>query len=550
MKNRTLYSFACILIMFFAACNKLNNNTPVQPGDNSNDSAAVALFQCSARQIVDFAKNNIQLRGVGFGNEVWSNEGVPATDHNELDYGRVQAMHMNVVRFYMNYHTFEDDANPYHYKAEGFQWLDQNIAWAKKYGIYLIINMHVPQGGYQSQGNGDALWTVAENQNRLTALWKAIAARYKKEKQVAGYGLVNEPVPTASMQQWSSLAQRITDTIRRQKDNHVIFLEKAIYVKGAAEDANFNFPVVTGSNLAYEFHFYDPYDYTYQLFDWAGKGDGGKYPDENILSYSNATWYTGTFNNPPAKTGSSGWKYYEGEKYKVTDPKISIGLAALVGQGVKGKIYFDNMVIKEYNPDGSFSRNVLELNPQSSDNWNYWSANNSGTSGFSTATGAGDATSLYIANATGDCNLSNYVQVFQPKQNYSYQISGYMKGETVAPDAACRIRIDFLTTNNPVLPRDKSYLENALSHYFSWGASKNVPLFLGEFGAGVHCFENDKGGTQWVSDMLDILKANNISFSYHDYHEDSFGIYYGYGTLPDPANANQPLIDLFTQQLK
>jgi len=25
------------------------------------------------------------------------------------------------------------------------------------------------------------------------------------------------------------------------------------------------------------------------------------------------------------------------------------------------------------------------------------------------------------------------------------------------------------------------------------------PMYVGEFGAGVHCFENDKGGLQWVT---------------------------------------------------
>ena len=79
---------------------------------------------------------------------------------------------------------------------------------------------------------------------------------------------------------------------------------------------------------------------------------------------------------------------------------------------------------------------------------------------------------------------------------------------------------------------------------------KNIPVYLGEFGAGVHCFENNKGGLQWVADMTDIIKGYNIHFTYHAYHEDSFGLYFGYGTLPDPNNANQPLIDLLTQKLQ
>ena len=50
----------------------------------------------------------------------------PAADSN-YDSGR---MGMNAVRFYMNYRTFEADAAPGKYLDDGWQWLDDNIAWA------------------------------------------------------------------------------------------------------------------------------------------------------------------------------------------------------------------------------------------------------------------------------------------------------------------------------------------------------------------------------------------------------------------------------------
>ena len=74
-------------------------------------------------------------------------------------------------------------------------------------------------------------------------------------------------------------------------------------------------------------------------------------------------------------------------------------------------------------------------------------------------------------------------------------------------------------------------------------------MYMGEFGAGIHCFENNKGGLQWVSDMIDIAKVNGLHFSYHSYHEDNFGTYFGYGTLPNAASANQELINLFKEKL-
>lgn len=508
------------------------------------------MYKVSGTKILDKNGQPLRLQGIAFGNEVWSDKEIPDTHHSEIDYSRIKDMGMNVIRFYLNYKTLESDASPYNYKQTGWNWLDQNIAWAKKYGIYLILNVHVPQGGFQSLGTGDALWTNTENQNRLTAMWKAIANRYKNEEQIIGYGLVNEPVPTSDISQWQQLAQRITDAIRTVDNNHVLFIERAIYVKGKAETADYNFPTIKDSNTAYEFHIYDPFQYTHQLFSWAGVGDGGKYPDETLLTPGATQWYTATFNNPSIAAGNSNWTYVEGEKYKITDTKIKLAVPALVGARVGGRVYFDDIEIKEYDAAGVFTRTVFQMPLNNNNGWSYWSQNNSGSTGITTTTGVSGNTSIYIENATDDCNMSNYAQLFEPKQGFSYQINGWMKGELVAANAGCRLRIDFLTTNEPIFKRNKAYIEHTLKRFADWGKQKNIPIYMGEFGAGIHCFQNNKGGLQWVTDMVDIAKTNGFYFTYHTYHEDNFGLYFGYGTLPDPSQVNQPLIDLFKQKLK
>ena len=525
----------------FTGCKKTTGGSTVPTAKYLHASGSI---------IKDGNGNAVRLQGVAFGNDIW-NEEIPAAHHSEADFKRVSDMHMNVVRFYMNYKTFESDAAPYTYKQTGWDWIDKNIAWAKKYGVLLILNMHAPQGGYQSQGTGDALWNVVENQNRLTALWKAIATRYKDEPTIIGFGLVNEPVPVQSLAQWQQLAQRIATAVRTVDKNHILFLEKPIYVKNEpGENADYNFPVINDNNVAYEFHIYDPIQYTHQLFTWAHQGEGGKYPDENIISYSNSSWYTDAFNNPLLPSGNSNWQYVEGEKYTITDSRIKIGLAVLAARNVTGTAFFDDVVVKEFDPQGNFTGNVVSSNLNSIDGWSYWSVNNTGSGNADATTGHSDGACLFVSAATGDCNLSNYRDVFIPKQGYAYQACGWMKGQQVAIGAACMLRTDYLSTSDPVTGRNKAYLAAALNRYINWGRLKNVPIYMGEFGAGVHCFENNKGGLQWVTDMVDICKANNIYFTYHAYHEDSFGLYYGTGTLPDPANANTALINLFTQKLQ
>ena len=58
------------------------------------------------------------IKGMAFGNNVWSNPSVPAySHHDEKAYKELAAMGFNCVRFYLNYGLFESDNDPYRYKS-------------------------------------------------------------------------------------------------------------------------------------------------------------------------------------------------------------------------------------------------------------------------------------------------------------------------------------------------------------------------------------------------------------------------------------------------
>ena len=374
------YFFAASACVLLAAFSSSDSKTEIDKG---------GILRRKGNLIVNEKGKEVWLKGVSFGNEVWSDNPLPVNHHTEKDFERVASMGMNVVRFYLNYKTFEDDSKPYQYKEEGWQWIDQNIAWAKKNNVYLILNIHVPQGGFQSIGGGVMLWENFENQRRFKALWYNIAQRYATEPTIAGYDLLNEPVTSQSIEQWQTLSQQLADTIRKADNNHVLIVERVNAVKMKWETFNDdqNFFLINDPNTMYTFHFYSPFKFTHQFATWANLGDGGKYPDETLSE------------------------------------------------------------------DGNRVRN-------------------------------------------------------------------------------------------------KAYLETELNRYLAFGKKHNVPLYLGEFGVIRHGFEGDKGGTRWVADMIDILRQNHVHFTYHVYHEDHFGLYYGYGKPIDTSRANTELIRIFKEKLK
>lgn len=507
--------------------------------------------------LVDDRGERVLLQGIGFGNDVWGRPSLPvSTHHGEADFARVAELGMNLVRFYLNYDLFEDDAEPYAYRDSGWAWLDANVAWAKRHGVYLILNMHVPQGGFQSIGAGDALWTEPENQERLIALWRAIAERYRDEPTIAGYDLLNEPRPPLAKQQWIELATRIGSAIRAVDPDHLLVVERLNSIgEDWSSDEDMNFFVVPDENVLYEFHFYEPIAFTHQNASWLDLGDGGRYPDTvpSTISTSNLVWYGLSADPelpPSVPEGTSDWSRYESPRYALDDPKISVVAPVLVAEDNAGMVYFDDVTVTEWGPDGDRVGDVVEIAVESRDGWFFVREGTSGTASVSTDAHRGSA-ALTIANSSGATSLTSTRWGFVPKPGHRYSVAAWMRGEDVGPAGARGyVRLDFFHADGGLLTRDRAGLERALSRYVAWGEREQVPLFLGEFGLIEHAFAPGKGGAEWVRDMLAISRAAGVHYSYHVYHEQAFGLFRSDASSPPRLeDANQELLEVFRETL-
>ncbi len=219
----------------------------------------------------------IQLKGIAFANWVIAEDDAPAspwTHNNESHYALVKSWGMNVVRFYLHEKTV----------GAGYDWIDANVEWAKKAGVYLIVNMHVPPGGWQNPFVKDydyGMWDNPALQDQFVQKWVELATRYKDEPTIAGWGLLNEPCPR-QQSQWATLASRTIQAVRAVDKNHLIAVERVPWE--APANANMGFPVVADDNVMYEFHFYEPFPFTGQV-TLQGAPQGSRYPDPSKTHY-------------------------------------------------------------------------------------------------------------------------------------------------------------------------------------------------------------------------------------------------------------------------
>jgi endoglucanase len=495
----------------------------------------------------------LELRGMSFGNRVWLNDRMPRTHHDERDYARLAALGMNAVRFYFHHRTLEDEATPGQWLADGWQWFDDNIAWAKKHGVYLILNQHVPAGGFQSNGDGMALWRDPAMQARFIAIWRAIAERYAKEPTIAGYGILNEPTVETDIGQWKALAERTIASIREVDPNHAVFVERVNAIgKDYSENADRNFVRVSEPNTIYEFHFYKPFHFTHQSAPWVDfAAEKQRYPDEKVAEVE---WFltdfgSATFGSPRLPAGDSAWKYYEGKPFEITDPTLVMGKPALTCSRVgAGKAHFDDLVLERLDSQQKPVEVLYRVDLDTARGWFFWQKSGNGARALEQK-GHGDDSALSITGTSDDANLGADFLRFRTSPGHTYRLSGWMKGERIPEQADCKIRLDFMRSRVPVHARGRAFLEQELDAYVAWGKREGVPLYLGEFGVIRHGFEDGRGGERWVADMLDLLLERKIGFTYHDYHEEHFGLFLGEGSLPDEKTMIRPLYAVFQQKL-
>jgi hypothetical protein len=137
-------------------------------------------------------------------------------------------------------------------------------------GITVNVDIHHPIGG--SNSDGMRLFGSNAMKDAFVEGWKTIATRFKDNKTIVYYDLLNEPGAWSATKKmdWRDLAIRTADAIREIDNTKKFIFEQP-------DDDYKNFRPLPGDDWVYSIHLYSPHVVTHQ--GWEGANPlGAVYP--------------------------------------------------------------------------------------------------------------------------------------------------------------------------------------------------------------------------------------------------------------------------------
>ena len=212
--------------------------------------SSAPLQRVSAITARDFRASG--QRGVGFGLLAFGNR-------SEADHDALKALGAGHARMFIDARR-EGSAEAYQFDDVQLQALSAVLDSLEARGLRLVLT-----GGFNPDAR-DALWRSPRLQASVVQCWQQLARRLQGRAAVAGFDLVNEPVPpglTFAMRQdrWLDFAARLVDAVRTIDPTRVLIVESAPDATGASFE---NMRPLPFDNIVYSMHSYAPFNFTHQ----------------------------------------------------------------------------------------------------------------------------------------------------------------------------------------------------------------------------------------------------------------------------------------------
>ena len=136
--------------------------------------------------------------------------------------------------------------------------LDRAVDTITGDGLAVVIDIHGPQYNEQLRSNNEAV-------DRFVMMWRQLAAHYStRDPDKVFFEILNEPTVT-DRYRWAGIQARVAAAIRESAPRNTIVATGANW--SDIPDLLSLQPLADG-NVIYNFHFYDPHEFTHQGATW------------------------------------------------------------------------------------------------------------------------------------------------------------------------------------------------------------------------------------------------------------------------------------------
>lgn len=183
---------------------------------------------------------------------------------SESDIEKIASWQADHVRLPVDYDLLEDESG--NVIERGYSYIDNAVKWCRKYGLNLIIDLHKTAGYSFDKGeNEQGFFDDPALQERFMKLWERLAERYAVSDGTIAFELLNEVTEQRFSDTWNGIIRSTIERIRRYAPETVILVGG--YWQNSP-DAVPDLEAPYDDKVVYNFHCYDPMDFTHQGAYW------------------------------------------------------------------------------------------------------------------------------------------------------------------------------------------------------------------------------------------------------------------------------------------
>ena len=137
------------------------------------------------------------------------------------------------------------------------------LPWAAKYGIKIVVDLHVAPGG-RTEGGDMLMFYEPKYAEAFEAAWRRIATRFRGRPEIYGFDLINEPDQKEVALEdgdWIGLQRRVAKIVREIDPVTPIVIES----NGWDGPSTYSYmKALDLTNVIYQVHMYLPMEFTHQ----------------------------------------------------------------------------------------------------------------------------------------------------------------------------------------------------------------------------------------------------------------------------------------------